>query len=65
MAEAYKDDTRKNKVSLYTAGTVTTIVAKGCVYIQDTFKCNPDLLTIQFEDLGLRFDRNQFRLDEE
>jgi len=55
-------DGDKSKITLYTHTSSTTIVLKGCLYLRDTFKSNPDLMFIEIEDSGLRFDRDQFKL---
>jgi hypothetical protein len=57
-----KIDVKACDVDFCTANTVTTVALKGCVYLRDTFKNNPNLISIQFKDLGLEFDRNQFKL---
>lgn len=49
-------------VDFCTVDTVTTVALKGCVYLRDTFKYNPNLISIIFHDSGLEFERNQFKL---
>ena len=51
-----------SKITLYTCTSSMAIVLKGCLYMRDTFKSNPNLMSIKIEDSGLKFDRDQFKL---
>jgi len=70
MENKNQDTDRGKKVTFYTDTAIaiaiaTTITLKGCVYLIDTFKDNPNLMSIRFEDSGLIFDRDQFQLEED